>query len=125
MKITINDHRKIYAVQKAFSQMFPFLKLDFFAKPNTSGGVSPKNHIVGPSKTIGQCRTVHSKGTLSIMPQMTVSDIEQSFSDTFGLSVQVFHKSDKGWLEITNNMVTLEKQNATAAELSLEETTKQ
>lgn len=112
MKITINDHRKIFAIQKAFSEMFPFLKLEFFAKPHKVGGASPRKMMLSPSKTIGQCRVVHSKGTLTILPKMTVLDLEQSFNDTFGLGVKVFRKSGNTWLETNStDMWTLEKEN--------------
>jgi hypothetical protein len=118
MKITINDHRKIFAIQKSFSQMFPFLKVEFFSKPPTAGGASPKKLIVSPSKTIGQCRTVHSKGTLTILSQMTVNDLEQGFNDTFGLTIRVFRKSGDTWLATTTDMWTLEKENTIGNEMS-------
>ncbi|MGP8215250.1 MAG: hypothetical protein ACLQQ4_06785 [Bacteroidia bacterium] len=111
MKIKINDSRKVYAIQKEFSEMFPSLKLDFFTKPHQSGGESPKINTVSPSKTIGQCRTVHSEGTLTISPHMTVSDLVQGFSDIHGLTVRVFRKSGSNWIETSSDMWTLEKQN--------------
>jgi hypothetical protein len=119
MKITINDHRKIFAIQKAFCEMFPFLKLEFFTKSNTSGRASPKKNFINPNETIGQCRVVHSKGTLTILAHMTVSDLEQSFNDTFGLAVRVFRKSGKIWLEAAaTDMWSLEKENEIGKEMS-------
>lgn len=111
MEITINDHRKIYAIQEEFSRMFPHLKLEFSAKPHTSGGASPKHTSVSPSKTIGECRTVHTKGILTITPHMTVSELEEIFNDNLGLSVRIFQKSDNAWIEITTDMMSLEKLN--------------
>ncbi|MGP8216862.1 MAG: hypothetical protein ACLQQ4_14950 [Bacteroidia bacterium] len=119
MKIIINDHRKIFAIQQAFSEMFPFLKLEFHAKPHTATGASSRKFMVKSAKTIGQCRVVHSKGTLTIIPKMTVSDLEQCFMDTFGLSVQVFRKSGKDWLETSaTDMWTLEKENEIGKDLN-------
>ncbi|HWY98464.1 MAG TPA: hypothetical protein VNY36_05200 [Bacteroidia bacterium] len=119
MKIIINDHRKIFAIQKAFSEMFPFLKLEFLAKPAKVGGASTKKMFISPSKTIGQCRVVHSKGTLTILAHMTISDLEQSFNDTFGLTVRVFRKSGKAWLETSaTDMWTLEKENSIGEEMN-------
>ena len=119
MKILINDHRKIFAIQKEFSEMFPYLKLEFFSKPHTVGGASPKKIMKHPTNTIGQCRVIHNKGTLTITPNMTAADLEQNFADVYGLSVQVFRKSGKSWLEttVTDNW-TLEKQNRQGEELS-------
>lgn len=113
MKITINDKRKIFAIQEEFNNAFPFLKLEFFAKPHTVGGGSAKKLIKHNSKTLGECRTVHNKGQIAITPQMTVAELEQRFSDVYGLGVQVFRKSGKVWLETTvTDGWTLERQNA-------------
>src|SRR5580693_1204655 len=101
MEITINDDRKIYAIQHEFSEGFPFLKLEFFSKPNKNGGpasLKPMKHI---SKTIAECRTIHSTGHISIHPNMTVGEVEQNFEDVYGLSVEVFRKAGDGWEEVT------------------------
>ena len=119
MKIIINDHRKIFAIQKDFNEMFPYLKLEFFGKPHKAGAPSSKKIMKLPSKTIGQCRVVHNKGTLTITPSMTVADLEQAFSDVYGLSIQIFRKSGRVWLETTaTDGWTLEKQNTQGKELS-------
>ncbi len=119
MKITINDRRKIFAVQEAFSQAFPYLKLEFFAKPHKVGGGSAKKFIKHNSTTIGECRTVHNTGQITITPQMTVADLEQRFSDVYGLGVQVFRKSGKLWLETTvTDGWTLHQQNHEGESLS-------
>lgn len=119
MKITINDHRKIFAIQKEFSELFPYLKLEFFAKPHKVGAGSSKKIMKQPSKTIGECRVIHNKGKLTITPSMTVSDLEQAFSDVYGLSVQVFRKSGRVWLQTTaTDEWTLEKQNTQGESLS-------
>jgi hypothetical protein len=112
MKIEITDLRKIYAIDKEFTAMFPNLKLLFFAKPHTAKGASPKRLAVSPSKTVGECRVIHTKGTLTITPHMTVSDLKRELNDTFGLTVGIYHKVSTEWVEVTTDMVTLEKQNA-------------
>jgi len=112
MKITINDHRKIFAIQKDFTAQFPHFKLEFFAKPHKIGGASSDKLINNESCTLGECRTVHTTGTITIIPQMTVTDLKQNFSDVYGLSVQVFRKSGKPWLETpVIDSLTLEDQN--------------
>ena len=50
---------------------------------------------------------------------MTVVDLEQSFSDVFGLGVQIFRKSGKVWLETTvTDGWTLDEQNRQGEALS-------
>lgn len=119
MKIKITDKRKIFAIQEEFSKLFPYLKIEFFAKPHRVGGASPKKIMKHPSKTLGECRTVHSDGLITITPQMTVAGLEQNFRDTYGLSVQVFRKSGNAWLETTvTDGWTLETQNRQGQSLS-------
>jgi hypothetical protein len=102
MKISINDHRKIFAVQEEFSQMFPHLRLVFLSKPNKVGVASSKKMMI-ESKTLGDCRVVHTKGDLTLSPSMTVADLQQSFSDNFGLSARVYLKSGNDWVETSSN----------------------
>ncbi len=119
MKVTINDSRKISAIQEEFNAAFPYLKLEFFEKPHKPGGASPKRTVRHNSKTLGECRTLHNKGRIVITPDMTVTDLEQSFNTIYGLGVQVFRKSGKIWLETTvTDGWTLEEQNRQGEELS-------
>lgn len=119
MKIEINDHRKVFAIQEEFSKHYPFLKLEFFAKPHKPGGESSKKLLNHGSKTLGECRTIHNSGTITISPTMTVVDLEQRFADVYGLGVQVFRKSGNVWLEtsVTDGW-TLEDQNKQGEALS-------
>jgi hypothetical protein len=119
MKIAINDHRKIFAIQEEFNQIFPYLKLEFFSKPHKPGGASPKHLVKHHSMTLGECRTEHHKGDITIVPEMKVCDLEQNFGDVYGLGVQVFRKSGKSWLETTvTDSWTLAEQNKQGEELS-------
>ncbi|MBK6521411.1 MAG: hypothetical protein IPG08_03280 [Sphingobacteriaceae bacterium] len=119
MQVLINDNRKIFAIQEEFSKLFPYLKLEFFSKTHNVGGGSTKKQIKNNSKTLGECRTVHNKGKVTITPQMTVSDLEQNFGDVYGLGVQVFRKSGKVWLETTvTDGWTLDEQNSQGEALS-------
>ena len=119
MKITINDNRKIFAIQEEFCKVFPYLKLEFFSKPHSAGGGSSKKSVKHNSKTLGECRTIHNKGNITITPGMTVSGLEQNFEDVYGLGVQIFRKSGKVWLETTiTDGWTLEHQNSEGEALS-------
>lgn len=54
MKITINDKLKIYAIQQEFCQVYPYLKLEFVAKPHKVGRGSEKKFIRDSSKNSGR-----------------------------------------------------------------------
>lgn len=119
MKLIINDNRKIFAIQEEFNKHFPYLKLEFFSKPHKPGGATAKKFVKHNSKTLGECRTIHNTGTITITPNMTVSDLEQSFADVYGLGVQVFRQSGRVWLETTvTDKWTLEEQNSQGESLS-------
>lgn len=119
MRIIINDRRKIDAVQKEFSEMFPYLKLEFYAKPHQYGGAASQKLMQHQSKQIGEYRTIHNSGSITITPGMTVCDLEKYFSDVFGLKVHVLRKSGKAWLETTvTDGWTLDDQNKQGEELS-------
>ena len=123
MELHIHDKRTIHEIQKEFSQLFPNLKLEVFAEPCPhEKNTSHNKLLMHPSKAIGECRDKHLKGTLSISPQMTVSDLKKGFNTNYGLCVEVFRKVGNDWLETTVGVWPLEKQNATTTESNSENT---
>jgi hypothetical protein len=119
MKIAINDRRKVFAIQEAFSKAFPYLKLEFLVKPHQVNGGHPGKFIKHNSITVGECRSLHKTGNLTITENMTVANLERRFADIYGLGVQVFRKSGKMWLEtsVTGDW-TLAEQNRQGEHLS-------
>ncbi|MCD6018776.1 MAG: hypothetical protein K0S53_1897 [Bacteroidetes bacterium] len=117
MKIEINNHRKIFAIQKEFSGLFPCLKIEFHEKSNKQSGPPSHKLVKSSSKCLSECRTLHNDGTISITPQMSTGDLKQSFRDNFGLTIEVFQKtSNKTWRQIdaTENII-LDELNKEAA----------
>jgi hypothetical protein len=119
MKILINDKKKIFEIQKEFNDAFPYLQIQFFSAPHRPGGGSPKTKMLDSKKNLGDFRTKHNKGKITITAAMTVKELEQNFHEVFGLSIQVFRKSGKIWLEtnVTDDW-TLEEQNTEGESLS-------
>ncbi len=115
MEMTLNDHRKIFDIQKEFSEMFPFLKLEFYSKSNKTGGAPSTNLMKHIGKRIAECRTIYTSGNITIQPNMTIGELEQNFRDIYGLSIEIFRKSANEWLATKEtNEWTLDKQNAEA-----------
>lgn len=116
MKIEINNHRKIFAIQKEFSSVFPCLKIEFHEKPNKQGGASSQKLVKSSSKSLSECRNLHNEGFVSINPQMSVGDLKQIFRDNFGLTIEVFQKTTKVWrqVDVTENVI-LDELNKEAA----------
>lgn len=111
MKIQINDHRKIFAIQEEFSELFPRLKIEFHGKPNKVGS-SPSKKTYNSNKILGDCRIKHTEGELTITPSMTAADLKQILGDKYGLSIVILRQSGSEWVETTsNNKLSLKEQN--------------
>lgn len=112
MAIIIEDNNNIYGIQEKFSLLFPFLKLEFYKKSSQQNTNTAKQLIINTNKTLAECRTIFKSGDITITPEMTVSELEKSFTDIYGLYTQVFRKSGNIWLvtTITDNW-TLNEQN--------------
>jgi len=111
----IDQHKTTNQIQQEFSEIFPFLKIEFFKKShNTFGGNSSKEII-----QTKEALKIKSTGELHISSSMTVNELEQRFKSQFGLNIQVFRKHGKTWIEttVTDNW-TLYKQNEEGKALS-------
>ena len=112
MKITINDHRKLHAIQEEFREMFPNLKLEFYKKPSHAKNPHPEKLAGNDGITLGECRSIHTKGTLTISPNMTVADLQSNFDEVYGVHIDVLRRAGSEWVVPSeNNSLTLEEQN--------------
>ena len=119
MKITINDTNTVHSVQEEFHTAFPYLKLEFFSRMHKTGAPTAKRFLRHPDKKLADCRIDEGKSVIIIQPEMTVADLEQQFSNVYGLGVQVFRQSGRAWLETTvTDGWTLEEQNQQGEALS-------
>lgn len=112
MKITINDRRKLYAIQDEFCALFPNLRLEFYKKPANQKGPHPHKVMDSYACTIEECRTIHKKGTITVTPTMTATGLEESFDDVFGIFVRVLIRDGNFWVEpALKNKLSLAEQN--------------
>lgn len=93
MQIEINDHRKIFAVQEEFNQVFPNLKIEFYKRPSTHGGHPAKELVKSRGKTLLDCRVTHQAGPITILPTMTYGELKQNFEDIYGLTIHLSRPS--------------------------------
>lgn len=118
MQLLIKSTRLISEVQKDFSEIFPYLKLEFFRHKSGNG----KGTLLRAPHNfhISDCNPKVEEGEFQIQKGMTVRDLEQGIKKQFGLNVQVFRQSGNLWLQttVTDNW-TLEKQNEHGKELSV------
>ena len=117
MTIEISKNKTIAEVQDNFSELYPFLKLDFYKKSNGRLGSVVKQKLV---KTVLLNNAGNGReGVMEIADSMTVGQLEKSFYDRFGMVVQVSRKSGTLGLETTmTDSWTLGQQNEHGRELS-------
>lgn len=118
-ELIITDDFTIHQVQDKFQEHFPFLKIEFFKTSHDEMEGSPKENMITENHLLGDIRTNHSAGELSIHGNQKVTTLEEHFEENYGLNVQVFRKSGKNWLETTKtDEWTLSEQNRTGEEMS-------
>ena len=116
MVIQMMRSRTVHDVQQEFSRAYPFLRLDFYAKP-VAGAVGRKKI---PASTFLERVGLLAEGELMIGDQMTVGQLEMLFREMFGTHVQVSRQSGTVWLETTmTDGWTLFQQNEHGRELSI------
>jgi hypothetical protein len=93
MDIIIRSNTKINELKLYFNKRFPMLKLEFFK----SGEKLP----VEADVTVGEIRKNGHDGHIEIHSLLTAAELEKSFTDVFGIDLQVFRKSGKVWLQTT------------------------
>lgn len=112
----ITDNVTIREIQEAFSDKFPFLKLEFYSERHEAGEGSPDKVKLDPDQTIGDARTIDTEGDISINGHLKVSTLEHTFYEKYGLNVQVFRRSGDIWLQtISTDDWTLTEQNERGA----------
>lgn len=112
MKIIINDHRKVFAIQEEFGTMFPSLKIEFLLKPSKPGAAPSTKWANHSSKSLLDCRTTHQEGVLEIQPSMTAYELKEHLRDRYGLSAAIVLKSETNFNEsAVVEQLSLEDQN--------------
>ncbi len=113
---TIKTNKPIKAseVKKTFNNQFPFLRIEFFKKKHKALQGSLKKELIAEDFIINS-----DGGSIEFKDDMLVSELEKQFEDKLKLSVQVFRKSGKSWLETTfTDGWSLKKQNQEGLDLS-------
>ena len=120
MELQINSDQHISEIQKDFSDVFKYLKIEFFTKPVVTEKRSAAKNIVSHQRRISELVKIPINASVAIYDGMSVLDLEKLFTDQFGLSVQVFRKSGNVWLETTmTDGWSLKQQNEHGKEITI------
>ncbi len=112
-KLKIDKSQTIVSLQKAFNDIYKFLRIGFFAKPHKEGEATSKKYMITGNKMLSEIQAAKGKeGVITFDDNTRVIDFENEFRIGYGLYVQLFRKSGNIWLEITNtDHWTLKQQN--------------
>jgi hypothetical protein len=121
MHLSIYGEKLITDVQRQFASVYPFLKIEFFKKGDGWKGLNPPHKQIAHNLKLKDAwaRKI-TEGELLVDDMMTVTDLENTFKNKFGLTAQVFRRSGNIWLEtsITNGW-TLKRQNDHGSEITI------
>jgi len=107
----INKNKTTNQIKDEFASMFPHLKLEFFKKKHSENEGNKKKQMIEENLSLSSLIENKNEGFFIIASDMTVSSVEQSFENNFGLHVQIYRKSGDLWLQTTaTDSWTLEKQ---------------
>ena len=113
MYINISAETRLSDIKKQFSDIYPFLKIEFFKKPHAKHKLSSEADRIILDKPIALLAKVNRDVVIDINGKRTVLQVEQDFWNFFGLSVQVFRKAMNMWIETSfTDSWTLESQNS-------------
>lgn len=98
MKFQIDESTKIYDVQRAFSNAYPFLKLDFNQNMYPENQLNEIRDRIHRHNFINEESGLSAPFTLNMTEYRTVSDIEQDVHEIFGIPARVLRKSAGNWL---------------------------
>jgi hypothetical protein len=121
MRLSIYGDKLISEVQKQFAVTYPFLKVEFFKNCHSRHILHPMHAQFAHNLKLKDAWIRRkAEGDLEINDVMTVTELENTFSEQFGLTAQVFRRSGNIWLEtsITNGW-TLKQQNDHGREITV------
>lgn len=120
MYLEITGDKAIMDVQRDFSSIYPYLKLEFFKNGAVRrDSYSAQRQLLPHQRLKEAWYTKKEEGILELENKMTVLDLENSLLDRFGLSAQVFRRSGNLWLETTvTDHWTLKMQNDHGREIT-------
>jgi hypothetical protein len=112
--MTISTATTIVDFQNEFMGLFPYLKIEFFREPhNRSEKSVSEDMIFNRTTPLSKIEHFMQAGTFELNPEMLITDVEQQLQAQFGLSTQIFYKSEGEWVDVAKTpILTLAAQNA-------------
>jgi hypothetical protein len=104
MEIVIDKELTVRQLAQIFSKKYPFLKIDVYNR-----GEEVSNDCF---HTLHQISNMKDPQNFTILPEMSIGQIEQLFWDELGLQIAILRRVGHSWVNtpLTNDW-TLERQN--------------
>ena len=118
MTLCIEKESRIDDIKKAFTDCYPFLKIEFYKRQFSSPGHPEKKEIILSSPALMQLANLPDKKFIDISSSRTVGEVENAFA-VLGLIAEIFRKSGNVWVEtsLTSDW-TLQQQNLEGEEIT-------
>lgn len=112
MKLQIDTETKIRDLQKKFTEVYPFLKVEFYKEQHAEKKVSAIKDRISPDKIISELVKSFKAESVHINRHRTVAALEKDFYEKVGVAMQVSRKSGNIWIETSKtDDKTLRTQN--------------
>lgn len=98
MILHIHGNRNLKELQDDFNNYFPYLRLEFFAKPHRKLMRSSMRRKLHSYLQVDTVRSRQRNGALTVDGNMPVHELEQLLQQQYDLSAQVFHFAKGEWL---------------------------
>ena len=121
MELNLQKGGYLRDFQKAFNEVYPYLKIEFYKPSQELQESNLQKHIKHNSLIlVNGTEKFKESGQINIDNFRTSAQLEKDFLDNFGLAIKLFRKSGSLWIEITlTDNWTLEKQNEEGEFMSL------
>jgi hypothetical protein len=98
MILHIDGKRTLKELQDDFAAAFPYLRLEFFARPHRRMMRSSVRRKLNPFLQVATVRSHQRNGALTVEGNMTVQELEQLLQQQYDLCAQVYHFAKGDWL---------------------------
>jgi hypothetical protein len=121
MIISTRESTTVGDLSDAFAGAYPYLHIDFYLHPHGVGEGSPLSQKLDSDCKLTDIRTRSGAAMMEIHDWYRTGDLEQDFSNIFGLYIQVSRIEAGVKVQTTqSDMRTIAEQNQAAANLAQE-----
>lgn len=112
MTIKIDHKITIGQLNKKLQAAYPFLKMEFAAKPHSEGEQTIEGYWYDDECILLDIAKKPETGFVMLQPWNKAGQIEKLFKTRFGLYPQLFRRKDDRWIQTAGTDVfTLDEQN--------------